>query len=75
MFSRIYYEIACVVCLLESLTLNQNVPFSIFSLVLKLNVLSSLAIVALAEEPYADHDGRGLGAEVRATGHDQGPGG
>lgn len=42
---------------------------------LKLNVLSSLAIVALAEEPYADHDGRGLGAEVRATGHDQGPGG
>lgn len=37
--------------------------------------MSSLAIVALAEEPYADHDGRGLGAEVRATGHDQGPGG
>lgn len=49
--------------------------FQFFSLVLKLNVLSSLAIVALAEEPYADHDGRGLGAEVRATGHDQGPGG
>lgn len=37
--------------------------------------MSSLALVALAEEPYADYDGCGLGAEVRATGHDQGPGG
>lgn len=49
--------------------------FQFFSLVLKLNVLSYLVIVALAEEPYADYDGCGLGAEVRATGHDQGPGG
>lgn len=39
------------------------------------NVINSLTIVASAEEPYADHDGSGLGAEVRATGHDQGPGG
>lgn len=42
---------------------------------MNLNVINSLAIVKSAEEPYADYDGRGLGAEVRATGHDQGPGG
>lgn len=62
LFWRICHEIANVVGLLEQLTLNHN-------------VINSLTIVASAEEPYADNDGSGLRAEVRTTGHDQGPGG